>query len=285
MFLQPMLLEGYEEPFDDNEYIFEPKIEGYRLIYSQVNQITHLYSRFHRDVTRFFPEIYHIHIDDDIVLDGVIANVDKHSGHIDSDCIKQRFSLRNHQEIQKQSIHNPCNYILFDILFYKGRDLRGLPLMKRREILRQLDLGNRNIGFIPFIENNGSKLFEEIRKRDMQGMVAKKKDSLYIGDRSDEWLKIMNWQYDDFFVTGYTSDSTKIRISAVDKARGFRETGFVSSGLTLVDKLTLLAASKPLILKESEDIVSLLPVIKARIKFQKYSKDGFLRDPSFVRFL
>ncbi|MDF2962101.1 MAG: ligB3 [Paenibacillus sp.] len=284
MFLSPMLLGGFEEPFDDHEFIFEPKIDGCRLIYSQINSISHLYSRFHHKVTHLFPELYHIGKDDDIVLDGIVAMVNPESGRIDINGIKQRLSLRSFTEIQKQSIHNPCQYIIFDLLYYKGRDLRGISLMKRREILRKLDFGNRNIGFIPFIENNGNRLFQEIRERGMGGIVAKRKDSLYIGDRSDEWLQIVNWHYEDVYVTGYHTQNFGIRISFREHD-GFKQAGIVTNGLTIIDQLTLLTVCKDLVIKEGANAVSLKPAIKARIKFRGYTKEGTIKNACFISFI
>jgi DNA ligase-1 len=284
MFLRPMLLQGFEEPFDDNEFIFEPKLDGFRLIFSHINKTSHLYSRFHHNVTRLFPELYHLDMDEDIVLDGVVAKINHFTGRVDYDCIKPRLQMRNFSEIQQHSIHNPVNYIVFDVL-YKGRDLRGLPLMKRREILRKLEFGNRNIGSIAFIENEGNRLFEEIKLREMDGMVAKRKNSLYIANRSDEWLKIINWQYEDFYITGYQTDKFGILVSLPDHNEGLRQVGIISSGLTVIDKLTFLTVCKQLVIKEVGKTVVLQPLIKARIKFRKNTKEGILRSPIFTSFI
>ncbi|MCZ8517059.1 ATP-dependent DNA ligase [Paenibacillus filicis] len=235
----PMLPERYEEPFNDGDYIFEPKIDGHRLIYTHLKRTTRMYSRSNNDITKLYPELYHLAIDEDIVLDGEVAIVNPATGLIDFESIQERFALRDKREIVNRSIHNPVNYIVFDILFYKGRDLRGLSLMKRREILAGIDFGNRHIGKIPFIEANGCKLFEEIRERKMEGILAKSKDSLYEGYRSDHWLKIDHWQYDEFYITGYKKDQSGFILSKSDKNSGFKQVGIVSRGITPIQKMTL----------------------------------------------
>ncbi|PZE20258.1 hypothetical protein [Paenibacillus xerothermodurans] len=285
MFFKPMLSESYDEPFDDDEYIFEPKLDGCRLLFSQTNKITALYDRFQHNVTRLFPELYHIGVDDDIVLDGVAANVNRSTGLIDSAGITRRLGMRKRSDINTDSVHNPCQYIVFDILHYKGRDLRGLPLSKRREILRQLVFGNPNMGFMPYIADKGSRLFEEIRRRSICGMIAKRKDSLYVGERCDEWLNIRHRQHGDFYITGYRTDNFGINVAAVEQGEGLRSLGTVTAGLTLIDRMTLLAVAKQLAVTEHDNIVSLRPAVKARVEFDSYTRKGHLSEPRFVKFI
>jgi DNA ligase-1 len=140
-------------------------------------------------------------------------------------------------------------------------------------------------GSIAFIENEGNRLFEEIKHREMDGMVAKRKNSLYVADRSDEWLKIINWQYEDFYITGYQTDNFGIFISVPDRNQGFRQVGVISTGLTVIDKLTFLAVCKQLVVKEVGKTVVLQPLIKARIKFRKNTKEGLLRTANFISFI
>jgi DNA ligase-1 len=92
-FIAPMLLETAAEPFDNDNYIFEPKIDGHRLIFSHTNGTTRLYTRHHNDCTRQYPEILSVHFTDDIVLDGEVACTNE-SGVICFESVMERFSAK-----------------------------------------------------------------------------------------------------------------------------------------------------------------------------------------------
>jgi DNA ligase-1 len=89
MFLPPMLLEKREEPFDDSRYIFEPKIDGHRLILSIQNGVVRLFTRHNNEVTRQYPELHNVPVDDDsdIVLDGGVACVNPETGSMDFELV------------------------------------------------------------------------------------------------------------------------------------------------------------------------------------------------------
>ncbi|KIL36234.1 ATP-dependent DNA ligase, partial [Cohnella kolymensis] len=96
MFLPPMLLEKVEKPFDDDNYIFEPKIDGHRLILSVQNGEVRLFTRHNNDVTRQYPELHAVPIDDhsDTVLDGEVACINPETGSIDFEMVMERFQMK-----------------------------------------------------------------------------------------------------------------------------------------------------------------------------------------------
>jgi DNA ligase-1 len=192
-FIAPMLLETAAEPFDNDNYIFEPKIDGHRLILSNTNGTTRLYTRHHNDCTLQYPEILSVPFTEEMILDGEVACTDE-SGAICFESVMERFSAKKATKISQLSESRPVNYLVFDILRYKGVDLRSLPLEKRKEILASAELpANPHIARLPYYENEGITLFSEIMARKMEGIVAKRKNSLYISSRSDAWLKVINW--------------------------------------------------------------------------------------------
>lgn len=124
-----------------NDYIFEPKIDGHRLILSHTNGETRLFTRHNNDCTRQYPELLSVPFMDDIILDGEIACVDPDTGAISFESVMERFSAKKADKVRRLSEQLPANYIVFDVLRYKGVDLRGLPLKQRKEVL----------GSIPFL--------------------------------------------------------------------------------------------------------------------------------------
>ncbi|WP_433709038.1 hypothetical protein [Paenibacillus illinoisensis] len=117
MFISPMLLETAAVPFSHSEYIFEPKVDGHRLIYSQQSESVRLYTRHHNDCTRQYPEIQ-LPFDHDIILDGEIACTDPTTGLNDFEAVMSRFSTRQHTKVVQLIKMLPATFAIFDILMY-----------------------------------------------------------------------------------------------------------------------------------------------------------------------
>ncbi|NEN83497.1 RNA ligase family protein [Paenibacillus elgii] len=191
MFIQPMLLQMSPRPFSHVDYVFEPKIDGHRLILSRIEGgQTRLYTRHHNDCSRQYPELNDVMLDD-VILDGEVAATDG-TGAIDFEAVMERFSLRKTNRIRRAAEARPVNYVVFDILRLNGVDLTALPLYRRKEILASINIGNPCISVIPSVRKEGERLFNEIEARQMEGIVAKRAESVYVSGRSDAWLKIIN---------------------------------------------------------------------------------------------
>lgn len=119
MFISPMLLETAPAPFNDSNSIFEPKIDGHRLIFSQSKGQIRLYTRHNNVCTRQYPELL-IPFSDDLILDGEVACTDPYTGQIDFESVMQRFLLKKHDKIKLMSESIPAAYVIFDVLMHKG---------------------------------------------------------------------------------------------------------------------------------------------------------------------
>lgn len=183
MFIDPMLLATAQFPFSDSRFIFEPKIDSHRLIFSQQNGTVRLYTRHNNDCTRQYPEIATALYPHDIVLDGEIACVDPATGVSDFESVMARFQAKKADRFTSLTGTLPATFAIFDILRYKDEDLRRLPLIKRKEILASIPMPSANFGVIPFIEGAGEALFTQIQARKMEGVVGKRKDSPYEAGR------------------------------------------------------------------------------------------------------
>lgn len=283
MFVSPMLLETSSEPFDSPNHIFEPKIDGHRLILSRVGGQTRLYTRHRTDCTRQYPELQHIDVDD-IILDGEVACTDPATGKIDFESVMERFALRKIDKIRFAAARAQVSYIVFDVLRYRGQDLRRQPLMKRKEILAGLHIGNPQIAIIPYIEREGCRLFDQIRAEQMEGIVAKRKGSVYVGRRSVDWQKVINWSYADIYLTGYKKAEFGW-LAAVMTERGLRPAGLIEYGTNAAQRARFNAEGKPHKTGEDKNFVYLEPRLQARVKMRNWTRRGMLRDPVFVDFL
>ncbi|GAA0840527.1 hypothetical protein GCM10008915_36230 [Bifidobacterium pullorum subsp. gallinarum] len=131
MFIDPMLLATVQSPFSDSRYIFEPKIDGHRLIFSQQNGVVRLYTRHNNDCTRQYPEINGSTgalFPHDIVLDGEIACVDPATGISDFESVMSRFQAKKTDKVATLTRTLPSTFVIFDVLQYNGKDCAGYHL-------------------------------------------------------------------------------------------------------------------------------------------------------------
>lgn len=284
MFIEPMLLEQRDKPFDDSRYIFEPKIDGHRLILSKINGKTNLYTRHNNDCTAQYPELLELPFDQDIILDGEVYCVDE-NGSVDFELIMRRFQTKGADKVNAAAKRLPVGFMAFDILHYDGRDLRSLPLIHRKEILNTVLPDSPYVHKIQYLEKEGIPLFEAIKQQDMEGIVCKRKDSVYVGKRSADWIKVINYQYADVFISGYRKDEFGWLASVVDTNGRMRPAGVIELGVPPTHKQAFRGICSQLVTGEDKTFVYLEPRIQATVKFRNWTKKGLLRSPVFVDFV
>ncbi|MFD1267582.1 ATP-dependent DNA ligase [Paenibacillus motobuensis] len=285
MFISPMLLATAPGPFSDPRYIFEPKIDGHRLLFSQKSGAVRLYTRHNNICMLQYPEISGAIFPHDIVLDGEIACTDPATGISDFDLIMMRFKAQRSDKIAQLVTSLPATFAVFDILWYKGEDLRGLPLLKRKEILTSIPMPSASFGVVPHVVGAGEALFSQIQARGMEGVVGKRKDSVYeTGYRSDNWRKVINWLHADVYITGYRKEEFGWLAAVEDNGR-IRPAGIIELGATPTHKKAFYGVVKPLVTGEDRDFVYVEPRIRAQVKMRNWTRAGMLRSPVFERFI
>lgn len=204
-----MLATLIEKPFDSNEWLFEIKWDGYRAIAEIQKDSVLLYSRNDLNFNSQFPEIVESlkKMQITAVLDGEIVVLDEQG--------RSHFQLLQQYFKYKKGI---LVYYVFDILYFEGYELLGLPLITRKKLLNQIlssSPGNttdsstgssvKNIKISGHIEKEGIDFFNEAVKNGLEGIMAKKSDSIYIpGSRSSKWLKIKARMRQEVVIAGYT---------------------------------------------------------------------------------
>ncbi|MEC0239428.1 ATP-dependent DNA ligase [Paenibacillus dokdonensis] len=284
MFISPMLLATALSPFSHSNFIFEPKVDGHRLIFSQQSGEIRLYTRHYNDCSRQYPEL-HALFEDDIILDGEVACVDPTTGISDFEAVMSRFQAKKSDKIKQLTNTLPVTYVVFDILQYKGRDLRRLPLMERKTILNSIDLPATSFGVTPYVEGAGEALFEQIESWGMEGMVGKRMNSQYVSRRSDAWKKVINWSYAEVFITGYRKEEFGWLTALMDGSGKLRPTGIIELGPGPKEKKAFYGVSKGIVSGEDRNFVYLEPRIRAQVKMRNWTKSGLLRSPVFTRFI
>lgn len=270
-----MLLHKSKRPFEDSKYITELKLDGIRLILSKFNGQTKLYTRHHNEVTTKFPELQRLKLPDGIVLDGEIVVTDP-NGKPDFEAMMERFqSKRSEYDIQ---------YCVFDILYYKDQEVTHLPLLKRKEILDDLIENDKHIAKVQWIEGSAPAYFELTKQHGLEGIVQKRINSDYqISKRSKDWLKVINYQYTNAFITGLRKGEFGMLLGIEDK--GIIKPAGVMEFVPPKARKDFFAQYRELIIGEDQKFIHLEPKIKCQVKYRNYTKKGFLRIPSFVDYV
>jgi len=284
MFITPMLPDSKEEPFSDPAYVFEPKFDGHRVILSVSSKETRLFTDGGKECTKQYPELLHVPLADEAVLDGEVYCIDPATGHSDYEGIMERLRMKSKKKTGFYASRKPARVAVWDILYYRGRDLRHLPLMKRRSILESVLPSDDYVHLVPQTEDEGEALFQSIVKQSSEGMVAKRKDSIYVPRASRDWLKIMNNRYAEVEITGYSKDDFGWLIQ-IEENGARRSAGIIKQAVSTTQQIALFALSKNKICFESDRYVYLQPGIKAKVKYRGYTRHGMLRAPGFINFV
>ena len=204
--INPMLL--YEtEPFDDEDYIYELKLDGIRCIaYIEPKSVV-MQNKRHKDVTDIYPELSDMKkcVKKRVILDGeLVVLID---GKPNFYALQKRSLMSDEFKIKLAANKDPVQFVAYDILYFDGKDLTNKPLTERKEILNKAVTEGHGLSISRYIEKNGIAFFELAKQEQLEGIVAKKKDGLYhIGKRTHDWVKIKVMQDEDLCVCGYQPD-------------------------------------------------------------------------------
>ncbi|WP_085520938.1 ATP-dependent DNA ligase [Tuberibacillus sp. Marseille-P3662] len=285
MFIAPMLLETSEHAFDHSDYIFEPKFDGFRAIISVNQGMTTIYTRHQTVVTERFPELLNGSIADDVILDGEIVCYDQATQNVDFELVMNRFSTKHPEKVRRKSRSLPCSFIAFDILYYKGKDLRGLPLRERKTVLENVLADHAFIHQTPYVVGEGKKLFKTIQTANMEGICAKFSNSPYQSRRSPHWRKIINWRYTEVYLTGYLKAPAFGWLAAIKANNRLNPVGIIEHGPSRTERQAFYQATESLIKDEDNKSVHLKPAIRAKVKFRNWTRKSMLRSPVFEEFI
>ncbi len=203
--VHPMLATSVEKPFDDSEWLFEIKWDGYRAVSFVQNGKVRLVSRNQNDLTGEFPELRDLSASinrENAVLDGEIVALDD-QGRASFSLMQQRTGIRKGGRRTGARRELRVVYYIFDLIYLDGYDLHRVALEERKQILSQIISPGELVRYSDHFPQ-GMALFEVARKKGLEGILAKKRASHYEERRSREWLKIKVTQTVDCAIGGYT---------------------------------------------------------------------------------
>jgi bifunctional non-homologous end joining protein LigD len=202
----PMLAESRKKPFSREGWVFELKYDGYRIIGGVSHGSAHLYTRNGNEITASFPEIarsLEALPFPSFVVDGeVVVHDDR--GLPSFQRLQKRARLSRPLDVRHASLTLPATLYVFDCLAVGGHDLRDLPLLDRKDVLRRLLPPAGPLRFSDHVARQGKDLYDRVSAMGLEGIVAKKADAPYRSGRSADWLKVRADLVDDFVVVGWT---------------------------------------------------------------------------------
>ncbi len=295
-----MLAEVAEKPFTRDGWLFELKLDGYRLLAERRKGQVVLLTRNHNDATVTFPEIAKSVAAmpfDSLIFDGEVVALDP-TGRPSFQGLQQRGRLRRPLEVQRAAIEQPVVYFVFDLLAFGPYDLRPLPLEARKEILKQVVPEVGAIRYVDHVEREGERAFAEAERMGLEGLVAKKADAPYKGGRSGNWLKLRAAKSDDFVVVGFTAPKgSRAGLGALHLAQyvdgALTYSGRAGSGLTdkdltgirehLEQKKRKTPPCEKVPTEAKKDSTWVEPELVCEVRFTEWTDEGLLRHPVFLR--
>jgi len=283
-----MLATLIDEPFDDDDWLFELKWDGYRAILTiDAHGQLSLISRNGIDLLARFPSLAglaHAFASVPIMVDGEIVGLDEQG--------RSEFQrLQRHAETGA-----PLTFVAFDLLYADGRDLRKVSLEERKAMLKRLIRDDELVLYSDHVIGKGKELFPLVRRRNIEGMVGKRRDSYYQERRSRDWVKIKTTYEQEFVIGGWTEPRGSrtgfgaLLLGAYDGddlryvghvGTGFTETILRDIGARLVrlERKTSPFSSK---VPANTPAHWVRPELVAQVRFAEWTDEGLLRQPAFL---
>jgi len=295
-----MLAETREKAFTKAGWLFELKLDGYRLRAAREGGEARLISRNGHDLAASFPEIARAVAAlpyEHVVLDGEVV-VMGDSGHPSFQRLQNRARLSRPIEIRRAAVEAPATLYVFDLLAFEEFDVRPLPLVKRKAILEKLLPPTGALRYVEHFETKGEALFEQVVQLGLEGIVAKRADSHYRAGRSADWLKIRADRSGDFVVVGFTSPKgSRGGFGALDLGAfadgklmyaGRVGSGFDAAQLKAVTaQLEQLRRAEPAFTgaaPKDDTHTWVEPELVVEVRYKEWTDEGLLRQPVFLRF-
>ncbi|WP_158826431.1 DNA ligase D [Mucilaginibacter lacusdianchii] len=288
--IKPMLAKLEEKVFDDPNWIYEPKLDGYRAI-GYTGKAAALTSRNGLDFGHKYDRVLKDlkGIERDAILDGEIVLEDQHG----------KSDFQNLQNYATEKNRLTLRYYVFDLLGLDGHDLRDMPLLKRKELLKALIdtfSADTSIAYVTHSAGNGTELLVRAQKEGWEGIIGKDGQSVYeTGRRSDRWLKFKIQASQEAIICGYTEPKGKRQyigslILGIHQGDQIKYVGNCGTGFDTETLKDLHEKLKPLEtgLKPFKDRVNyhspitwVKPEMVCEVFYAEWTGDGSLRHPVF----
>jgi bifunctional non-homologous end joining protein LigD len=282
-----MLATLTDKPFDDPDWVFETKWDGFRAMAKVAPGHASLYSRNLIDISRKYPAICQAlaAIKHEAVLDGELVALDAHG--------RSRFQLLQNAEREPARLL----YCVFDLLYLDGKDLRDRKLLERKAALERILPKSPLLLYSAHVVGEGLKAFNRAKRLGEEGVMAKRAASRYYsGQRTREWLKVKASQEQEVVIVGFTAPRRSRKylgslVLAVRDGKDWKYAGRAGTGFNaetlraLHEKLVpLITKVKPIAEKVPDEANTtwVKPKLVAEVKFTEWTSAGEMRHPVFL---
>jgi bifunctional non-homologous end joining protein LigD len=284
-----MLATLVNEPFNDKEWVFETKWDGFRLITEKRGDTVRLWSRNGIDVTTKYAVLLPAlrKIEASCVIDGELCALDEHG--------RSRFQLLQNALNKKAKLL----YVVFDALFVDNKDIRKKPLLARKKIPNALLPRNPLLHYSEHVAEFGKREFAKAQRAHEEGVIAKRAAGLYFsGKRTREWLKFKAVHEQEVVIVGYTEPRRSRKyfgslvLAVRDKAKKrWVYAGHVGTGFDQATLKSLYGTMQPLRtdkrpfdqkVKGENATTWLIPKLVGEVKFTEWTSESEMRHPVFL---
>jgi bifunctional non-homologous end joining protein LigD len=287
--ITPMFASVAREPFDHPDWIYEVKWDGYRAVAEIRDDTVSLYSRNGVSFNKRFAPVAEAlrRYGSDAVLDGEIVVVDEQG--------RPDFQLLQHYQ-GAGSGH--LLYYVFDLLYFRGHDLTGLPLVRRKELLKRTLPTIPGVRLSDHFVNDGIAFYKVATEKGLEGIIAKHSQSTYeAGSRTRQWLKMKTRRTQEGVIAGFTEPGGSRKhfgglvLGAYD-GETLISIGSVGSGFTAKDLQTIRGQLNPLVQREcpfsvkpetNAPVTWVRPELVCEVSLAGWTEDGSMRQPVFLR--
>lgn len=282
--IDPMLIAKRMTPFNDPNWIFELKLDGCRCI-AYLNDKTSLRNKRNIEMVQKFPELNNLNqfITNPAVFDGELVVL--RNGVPDFYELQRRTLLTDPFKIKLAAKRLPASFVAYDCLWFKDRSILTQQLLQRKEYLSKAIQGeNERFAISRFIENNGIGLYQLTEEQKLEGVVAKKAQSLYFpGKSSHDWTKFKRMEDKDFIILGLTQKGNSYGVVlGIFKKNELIYKGHVSAGVprSIIDFVTITDESSISVSPIHEKVLWVVPNRICTVEYMPNEK-GSLRQPVY----
>jgi len=300
--LEPMMAHTGDRAFDDARWVFEPKLDGFRILALVRDGRVRLLSRRGTDATRQFPELQSLSAllrADQAIVDGEVVALDE-NGLPSFQRLQERSGWKGGNTAAEPHPSIPVVYYAFDLPYWEGFSLLKVPLRERRKLLSICFLDGPYVRLLDsFPGEVGTVLFDAARKQGQEGVIAKLLDSGYMpGKRTRHWLKIKTVREQACVIVGYTPPEGgrqhfgSLALAVLENGK-LAYGGQVGSGFDSALLKRLSAALEPHRVKQPPKLVRasaaprqviwVKPELVCEVKYTEWTRDQILRQPTFLR--
>ncbi|MBV8727364.1 MAG: non-homologous end-joining DNA ligase [Candidatus Eremiobacteraeota bacterium] len=295
----PMLATLVDEAFDDPQWLFEVKWDGYRALCKVDDRgKLSLTSRNGLDFLKQFAELEDLgaaFASVPILVDGEIVSLDS-KGRSSFQRLQGSFNRYRPSARGSSAQQYPLTFVAFDCLYADGKDLRSTPLEERKAILERLIADSSKVLLSKHVVERGCALFEQAQRQQLEGIIGKKRDSAYQERRSREWVKIKAQLVQECVIGGYTEPRGSRKgfgslLLGLYERDQLQYAGHVGTGFDEKNLADIYKKLRSIEIKKSPftgDVDSntpahwVKPQLVAQVRFTEWTRDGLMRHPAFL---